>query len=368
MSIDKLDDFLKKYKHELSNEALADLNQIFKEMDYLQKAFDYNPCTISLIDENGIYVNANSEMLKLVNLPKHQFLGTQLGALTKDATIQNLIQSLKESDDLSKHIVIETAIDNQKRVFFITANKVGDKVLTTGLDITATTELEEEKLFNDKMAVLGEMSSFIVHEINNPLSAISMANELVQFHNEDELNNDGKIKQYTEQIAGMIDAISKIIDSLKTVTRKPSHTFSPVSLQSVFDRSKVILSGKLKKHHLQLFNENLEAATINADEGDLIQVMVNLISNSVDAIQDLEKKWIKVKWENEELIIQDSGSGIPEAISKNLFKKFHTSKGTKGNGIGLFLSRDLLRKWKYDMVYRLEDSHTAFVWTPLKNK
>lgn len=373
MSINR-EAFLKKYQSQLSSDALSELKNIFSEMNFLQTAFDANPCTISLIDEKGQYVNANVEMLKLVNTTKEKFLGTQLGEITKDVSIKKLIQDLKNSDETSKHLIIDTVIENQRKVFFITANKVGDQILTTGLDITATKDLEEEKLFNDKMAVLGEMSSFIVHEINNPLSGISMATELIQFRNEDpddassledlKKMNEKKaadIKKYSDQISETITVISKIIDSLKTVTRKPTKDCSAVSLQSVFERSKTILSGKLKKQRIKITSEGLDKAVFMADEGDLIQVMVNLISNSVDAIQNIEDKWISVKWVNDELVLTDSGLGIPDSIVPNLFKKFHTSKGDKGNGIGLYLSRDLLKKWGYDLVYRLDGKNTSFV-------
>lgn len=359
----KLNSFIEKHAKSLTPEAVAELSSIAKEEDYLRKAFDYNPCTICVIDENDNYLNANSKMLNMLNISADDFFGKQVGSITKDTTVMNLIRELKNSDEDSKHLTIEAIVNGQKKFFWISANKIGNRVLTTGLDITDLKQLEEEKKFNDKLALLGEMSSFIVHEINNPLSAIIMATELIEMENEDLCSE--ALEKYTNQIKTMSSMIEKIIANLKSIVRQDTQTKTEISLQEVFAKSKIILSGKIKKSNVKITGFNLDKGTIWGTELNLIQVLVNLISNSIDALDDLPEKWVEVKWENDSLKIIDSGNGIPPQIESNLFKKHYTSKGNKGNGIGLYLSRDLLRKLGYDLVYKLEGNNTSFQWVPI---
>lgn len=363
----KINQFIEKYSASLPPEAVQELELIAQEEDYLRKAFDFNPCTICVIDESNNYLNANEKMLNILKVDSAELLGKKVGSLTKDPTIINLIEDLRLSTEDAKHITIEVLVAGQKKFFWISANKVGTRILTTGLDITELKQLEEEKKFNDKLALLGEMSSFIVHEINNPLSSIIMATEIIEMENLDNINNK-TLSKYTEQIKSMSAVIEKIIDSLKSVVRKDNQSSTTVSLQDVFDKSRIILSGKIKKSKVRITTENLDQAIVFGNELNLVQVLVNLISNSIDALSAVDNKWIKIEWQDGILKVVDAGLGIPVSVKDNLFKKYYTSKGEAGNGIGLYLSRELLRKMGYDLIYKVDSGHTSFQWVPLTER
>lgn len=356
----KLNSFINKYGHLLPAEAQQELQDIEQEHRYLIKAFENNPCTIALLDENNVYLKANPEMLKI----SPNLIGSKLGELTKEETVPRLVAKLKAGSEHHVHEILNVNIQGEAKVFWLSATKVGNKVLTTGLDITSVKQLEEEKSFNDQLAVLGEMSSFIVHEINNPLSTLMMASELIKFTNEDEVQNS-EIAENLEQVFKMVEVIRKIIASLKTVSRKGKGLKQELELSSVIEKSQVILSGKIKKSFTKISVECVEGVKIEANEVELLQVLVNLISNSIDAIQSFEEKWVKIKWENQGLKIIDCGLGIPPEIETKLFNKFYTSKGEKGNGVGLYLSKTLLNKNGFDLKYTKEGNNTCFSWIPL---
>jgi len=353
-----IQNFIEKYGENLPKEAIEDLNKLSCQSSYLDTAFDQSPCTISLIDKDGTYLNANKTMLNVLKKEKESLVGHKIGDITKDTKILDLIRSLQESPtENTKYQVVESQIDGKNKQFWISVNRVGDRFLIIGSDITDFKDLEQEKMFSDKMAFLGEMSSFIVHEINNPLMAISMANEIIQMKAKDPV-----VTKYSEEIETMIQTITKIIDSLKVFSRRSGEEAQSVSLQKLFDNSRIILSGKEKGMKVKIVAENLENATIQGDEVEYLQILVNLMSNSIDAVKNLEEKWVKVKWDGSALKIVDSGRGIPDSVVPNLFKKFYTSKGSKGNGIGLYLSRELLRKQGFELVYSLEEGNTSFQW------
>lgn len=356
----QLENFIEKYKSYLPPEAVVDLNSLKCQSSYLETTFDESPCTISLISQDGHYLNVNSKMLQTLNRSREDIIGHKVGDLTKDSKIWALIESLKSSNETYKHEVLETLIENQRKQFWISANRVGSNFLVIGSDITDFKNLEQEKMFSDKMAFLGEMSSFIVHEINNPLMTIGMSNEVIQMS-----LKDPKLIKYSEDIQYMVDTISKIVESLKVFSRKQGKENQSVSLLKLVENSRTILSGKEKKSGVKIIIDDLVDVSIQGDEVDYLQILVNLISNSIDAVKGLEEKWVKIKWDNGVLKIVDSGKGIPESVVPNLFKKYYTSKGSKGNGIGLYLSRELLAKQGFDLVYKLESGNTSFQWVPI---
>ncbi len=353
----RLAQFIEKYRNQLPPEAVGDLESICLESDYFEKTFDNSPCTITLIDHNGVYLNANKKMLETLNKDLKDLVGKKVGEITKDQTIFNLFQEVRNNNLNDKYIVLESIIGEVKKHFWISVNRVGDKFLVIGSDITDYNNLEEEKRFSDKMAFLGEMSTFIVHEINNPLMRISLANEIIQMNAKDPV-----VIQSTQDVGFMVETISKIIDSLKVFSRRDTNQSDLVSLESLFERSQMILAGKIRNSGVNIISSNLKGAIIEGSEVEFLQIMINLISNSIDAVSECSNKWINVKWEDEKLKIIDSGTGVPELVVPNLFQKFYTSKGNKGNGVGLYLSRELLNNWNLDLIYALEDGHTSFQW------
>lgn len=353
----KLQDMLLKYKGQIPQEIVDKLKSYEDEVAYLRKAFDYNPCTISVIDKDEIYIDMNNQMKSMIQDSKVNIIGTKVGEYTKDKTIPDLVNELKSSNDQSKHKIIESIIDEKKRIFWITANKVGDNILTTGLDISELRQLEEDKKLSDKLASLGEMSAFIVHEINNPLATIMLSNEYVKVLNS---NNNPVIDQMCDNITSTAKVINKIIDSLKTLIRKDDGQVSEISLKDVFDKSKILLLGKIKQNKVKIEDFNLENVHINFSEIELMQIMMNLISNAMDAIQNNPIKWIKVIYEKDSIMIVDSGNGVSQEGQLKLFEKYYTSKGKCGNGIGLYLSREIANKHKYDLTYCLYNGNTCF--------
>lgn len=296
-------------------------------------------------------------MLDMLGKNLNDLVGKKVGDITNDQTILNLIEELNRENINYKYVVLESVLNEVKRHFWISVNRVGSKFLVMGSDVTDYNNLEEEKRFSDKMAFLGEMSTFVVHEINNPLMRISLANEVIRMN-----AKDPEAIQNTQDVEVMVETIGKIIESLKIFSRKEAHHLDKVNLESLFERSKMILTGKIRNSGVNIISSNLKDAVMDGSEVEFLQIMINLMSNSIDAVKDSSEKWINVKWEDDRLKITDSGRGVSDKVLPNLFKKFYTSKGNKGNGVGLYLNRELLNKWNYDLVYALDDGNTSFQW------
>jgi C4-dicarboxylate-specific signal transduction histidine kinase len=98
----------------------------------------------------------------------------------------------------------------------------------------------------------------------------------------------------------------------------------------------------------------------------LIQVVLNLLSNAVDAVENLDQKWIDIKTEVQAgqiyLRVVDSGTGIPDAVVQKLMDLFFSTKeGGKETGLGLSISKKIIEDHNGRLEYELHNGNTSFV-------
>lgn len=200
-----------------------------------------------------------------------------------------------------------------------------------------------------KMSTFGQMSAGIIHEIGQPLTAIKGYAELLEMGQPQE-----KQERYIITINREIDRLFNIIDKFRSFSRLSEEVFTPVSLNDVLNRTI-----DLMEHQLQIKNIRLDTSIeknlplISGDKNGLQQVILNLVTNAMDALEVMPKdaRSIHIKaFSNETSIIietTDTGCGIPEKISANIFDPFFTTKKEdKGTGLGLAIIDSILHKHK----------------------
>lgn len=229
--------------------------------------------------------------------------------------------------------------------------------------------LQIQNMANAKMASLGEMAGSVAHEINNPLSVISMRAELILKNISGPKINIEKATEDIHKIEGTIDRIAKIVKGLRSFSRSgASDPMSKVSLKLVVEDSLSLCQEKFKNHSTQLTFENLipDRVFVNGREVQLSQVVLNLLNNAYDAIFESENRWVKIKLMLKKSVVQieiiDSGAGIPENVLEKIMVPFFSTKEVgKGTGLGLSISKGIIEDHKGKLYYKLIDGHTAFV-------
>lgn len=215
-------------------------------------------------------------------------------------------------------------------------------------------DLEEQRslaFHSAKLASLGEMSAGIAHEINNPLTIITgSATRLRSILKKSNINNPEIIK-YVDKINETIFRIASIVKSMRTISRDGADdNLIELNVRELFEDSLVLLSEKIKLSNTKIFiNIAHEAQVILGRATEISQVMINLIGNSIDALEEIpeDDRLIELSAlivESDILIrISDSGPGIPLEIKDKVFDPFYTTKEVgKGTGLGLSLSRKLI--------------------------
>lgn len=198
-----------------------------------------------------------------------------------------------------------------------------------------------------KMAALGQMSAGLVHELNQPLTAMRTLSEsagiLLDKSRFDEVRGN------LQRIRGMVDRLARLTSQLKTFAHKSELPLAPVPMAQAVADAQVIVAEASKKSGIAI-EVDVKPVTLSvmADEAALASVLVNLMRNAIDAMQASPRRRLRVEARPQEgrviLRVSDTGPGIPPDILPRLFEPFVTSKpaGT-GLGLGLAISAQLVR-------------------------
>jgi signal transduction histidine kinase len=222
-------------------------------------------------------------------------------------------------------------------------------VLVSKRDVTMEKEYQAKYYQAEKMATIGLLAAGVAHEINNPLAAISGFSEALKRrlpHLATLLDKERDILEdftdYTTTILEECNRCRDIVGNLLSFSSQKTCKFNTIDLNSLVTGTLKILHHQIKLHPgITLLQELCpEPVTIQGAQGELKQVLLNLILNAVDAIDSSGTITIRTSLDNADratLIVEDTGQGIPPETLDKLFIPFFTTK-TKGYSIGIGLS------------------------------
>jgi len=231
--------------------------------------------------------------------------------------------------------------------------------------------LQHERLvLQTRLSTLGMMSAELAHEINSPLMVIDgrlriLHNELMSnpATTEKMLKNIDIIKRNSLRIQG-------IIKSFKTMSKSgEKDLFETLELSMIFEEVKDLVIAKMTDEHIEFKIGDINSDYwIEARRIQIVQVLTNLVNNSMDAIKRSHHPWIKIDSEikNDQIIIYvtDSGPGIPEEHVESIFDPFYSTKGSaEGTGLGLSISKKIMKEHGGDLVYNPDHPNTQFILT-----
>ena len=237
-----------------------------------------------------------------------------------------------------------------------------DALLVLWSDLTEKKKQDLKILQTSKLASLGQLSAGIAHEINNPLAIIDgTAHLLTNFRDNPE--------QFISKIAVIEKAcgrISKIVGGLKKFSRTGEMLVHERRvLSEIVKEVEILTEMKCRRHATRLTIECNTQATILCDEVEIEQVIVNLVSNAIDANKTKPERWVKVSVYEESpsiiLRVTDSGPGLSPDVRKNLFEPFFTTKkGGEGTGLGLSISKSILEEHNATITVLEDVPNTCF--------
>lgn len=241
----------------------------------------------------------------------------------------------------------------------------------TDLKLARKTIVEQEMqlVHASRLSAIGEMAAAITHEINNPLAIILGRAEMIQM-----ALNKGQVDPETlsrsiETILTTGKRIEKIVRGMKNLARRGSdeEPFVNVTIAELLRDASDLCAQRFRNHGVKLVLPEVNPdLTIECHSHEIVQVLVNLLNNAFDAVEKREDRWVTVDLKTTpdfiEIVVTDSGLGIPLDIQAKLFEPFFSTKRVQyGTGLGLSISRGIMHKHQGDLNYETESTNTRFV-------
>ena len=341
-------------------QRVAERTEVLAERaDLLELATD----AIMVRDLDGIvrFWNSGAETLygwsreEIIGRSLHDVLSTQFPAPYND--IQsilfstgrwdgNLVQRTRDGREVT--VACRKALKNDK-------SGTPGAILEISRDITGRLRAEEALRNAEKLAAMGRVAGIIAHEINNPLEAILNIFHLLRDHS----SLDAEAMEYARMAEHELLRVAHIVKHTLSFYRESQQPVA-VSIPEVIDNVLELQARNMQLQRITLDKRYLTNATVHGFPGELRQVFMNLIMNSIQAMPQGGKLRVSVREHvDPETLVNgisvsmcDTGSGVESQHAKQLFEPFFTTKSTKGTGLGLWISKGIVQKYDGSIQFR----------------
>ncbi len=211
--------------------------------------------------------------------------------------------------------------------------------------------MEDEVSRKNRLIELGTIAAGVAHEIRNPLASIKTFAQLMPEHMDDpEFKNE-----FSKLVLKDVDRITKVIESMLAFARPAQVNIKEQPANDLIEEAILLVQPRLKGKRIELSREFHGNPIVNVDKHQILQVLVNLLSNAADASHDQGKIRVVTGVNQRDINgegnrnqrftvieVADNGSGIPAAVRNRLFDPFFTTK-KEGTGLGLSISQKIVR-------------------------
>jgi len=203
-------------------------------------------------------------------------------------------------------------------------------------DLTETKRLEREAELNRQMASLGELTAGVVHELRNPLGAISGMAELLARNTSLDESNTQTLNSIVEEIAQLDRTITHFLAFGKPFAVQHEQ----VALSDIIERALRLAERRIHSKRVTVtVNVNDDVPPLRADSTKLVQAIVNLLVNSVEAVPQEGKIHVDVcdshpSGEQVSISVSDNGPGVPVEEREKILRPFYSQKES-GTGLGV---------------------------------
>jgi two-component system, NtrC family, sensor kinase len=306
---------------------------------------------IAVVGPAGNVLRANQALATIAELPASELVGSNFSEMIAGASdaVAGLIGAAYRGERTAPLVVRP---ESSQKVLRLTAAPLAEAERGTVVilieDVTEQRTLEAQIIQNDKMASIGQLVSGVAHELNNPLTSIAgLAELLLERPPHPELP-----REHLRVIYDQAERAGRIVRNLLTFARKGVPEKTAVDLHDVVVRTSLLIMYELQLHGIELESDlSSEPTVVLGDRYELQQVLLNLVTNAVQAVSGLEpgkprRITLATSRSNGEamLCVRDTGPGVPPHLVPYLFTPFFTTKGPgEGTGLGLSLSYGLVK-------------------------
>jgi two-component system sensor histidine kinase FlrB len=313
------------------NEALGRNLRANEELrEHLTAIVESLSTGLLVMDTEGAITRCNQAGEQLLGLKREQILGHSLAACLKEAQLDG------DAYPLTTRQGAAVALSN-RALQTSEGRHAGSVVLIQ--DVTAVRELEDRLQRRNRLAAMGEMVGRIAHEIRNPLGSIELFASMLRR----DLNGVPALRGYAEHISSSVHMMNRLLTNLLLYTKPDCSHGEWHETEALMLDSLTLAAHAIANTRIDIRLEvDPHAARIWCDQGQMKQVLLNLILNSIHAMPGSGTLTLTASLTEEQgpggsalrLSVSDTGVGIPAAQRSRIFDPFFTTRD-EGTGLGL---------------------------------
>ncbi len=332
--------------------------------DIFAVLLEHFPDIIHSVGDDGRIVFTNRAAERLLGYTRDELIGMPVRDIYADEILADMdsgFQDLKERGEKQVESLLKakdgTRIPVEIRSFSI-YDDAGNFVRTFSIlrDIRQIKELQNGLIHAGRLAAIGELATGILHDINNPLTVVMLANDLQNRMLADPALGPApvvdKLRGQSRDIHRAAQAIRKLCEHLRNFSRRMGEEVEPVDIAQCLGDAIFIAGSKITKSGVHVDNLVPAGCITDGSPNQLEQVFVNLIGNACDAMEERPTRLLILNAAAETrdgidywaVTVEDTGCGIPADHREDVFGSFFTTKEKgKGTGLGLSISRGIVR-------------------------
>lgn len=329
---------------------------------------------VIIFDSKGFISTYNTSAENLLGFNGNSFIGRHY----KETALYSSIHRAFNGESV-KNVILEFIRSDKKQIWIqinvqrLNENKDLETYLVSFADLTFVKQREAEKTMeqahmamNARLSSLFAVSGGISHEIKNPLSIIITVFSLMKRKVDAQVFDAEFYNDSISKVTIASKRIVNIIDGLRTLTRiSDEFPKVPVKLTQILGDTLQLTKENLSLQNINLIVDEIPDVEINCRAVQISQVVLNILNNSIDAVEKQNEKWIRFTFEkndNHVLIkVMDSGKAIPDSVVQKLWDPFFTTKEVgKGTGIGLSVSKAIIEDHSGKLYLDEKSPNTCF--------
>jgi PAS domain S-box-containing protein len=344
--------------------ALADITErramekrLYQQQEFARRLVDSFPDLIFVVDKDRRYTFVSPKTKETLGYDSREMIGSLFGERTHadersalQAVFDDMVSGKRKFSSIEIRVQHKSGEWRRLRCHFSPLfDEQGriEGVVVSGRDITEVKRLEEQLIQAEKLAAMGQMLAGVAHELNNPLTAILGASELLR----DRGAADENARRQLDMTHRQARRAARIVQNLLEFSRPASPQKKPLDLNTIIDRTLQLHEHSLRRNAVEVdFHPSPGLPYTIGDANQLIQVFLNLISNAEQAIHEVRPSGrIQVRLGQTGsriyVTVQDDGAGIkPDALPKIFDPFFTTKRPGGGTGLGLSICMSIIRE------------------------
>jgi PAS domain S-box-containing protein len=318
----------------------------------MRNVLDSIPTGVLTLDSEGVVTSLNSAAERLLGVRASMVVGRPLeDALQRAAELAAWVRAALRGQGLFQESDLSVSGGEGRRLIVrVSAAELRDESnRSDGLvvllrDVTEVSRLELQLRRADKLAALGTLAAGVAHEVKNPLHALSLNLHLLVQELGAPQPSKGELEDYLGILRSEIERIHHIVENFLRFSKPSIPEVKPLDLNALVERVLSLVAFEAAGHRVGIQTEfDPELDPIAGDEGQLAQVVLNLVINALQAMPAGGTLTLATRRDNgwAQLTVKDTGEGIPREVVPQIFDPYFTTR-QGGSGLGLAIAHRIV--------------------------